>query len=221
MPGPYHTQLSLPPEGDTSVLSSSSLFPSLSFSPPVPPKLHDDQYKYMSQLLSLEACTIDESGQLPDYLCRIVTPLKLQALQEALQGHPDQAFAEYILQGTRKGFRIGCERSRISLKSCSKNRLSAMEQLEVVENYLGAELQAGQIVKIRPQEKERLPGLQCSPFGVIPKKNRPGKWRPIVDLSVPDGHSVNESELTSLSYVSVNEVVIGLLQCGKGAAKVP
>ena len=55
---------------------------------------------------------------------------------------------------------------------------------------------------------------------MIPKKNRPGKWRLIIDLSSPDGHSVNDGiskELTSLTYMSVDDVVRGLLQRGRGA----
>ena len=52
--------------------------------------------------------------------------------------------------------------------------LSATEQSQVVAKYLGEELQASRIVEIRCQE-QGLPRFQFSPFGVIPKKNRPGK----------------------------------------------
>ena len=50
-----------------------------------------------------------------------------------------------------------------------------------------------------------------SPIGVIPKKSKPNKWRLILDLSSPSGHNVNDGiakELASLSYVSVDEVVL-------------
>ena len=62
--------------------------------------------------------------------------------------------------------------------------------------------------------------FNSAPFGVIPKKNRPGKWRLIIDLSSPNGHSVNDGiskELASLTYMSVDDVVRGLLQRGRGA----
>ncbi len=39
------------------------------------------------------------------------------------------------------------------------------------------------------------------PFGVIPKKGKPGKWRLIVNLSAPDGHSVNDSIARELASV--------------------
>jgi len=40
------------------------------------------------------------------------------------------------------------------------------------------------------KEAQKL-AIHCSPFGVIPKKNKPGKWRLILDLSTPTDHSVN------------------------------
>lgn len=60
-------------------------------------------------------------------------------------------------------------------------------------------------------------GIHCSPFGVILKKNRP-KWLLILDLSSPQGYSVNDGikELVSLSYVSIDEVVSQILLLGQG-----
>ena len=58
-----------------------------------------------------------------------------------------------------------------------------------------------------------------NPFGVIPKKHKPGKWRLIVDLSAPEGHSVNDfvdKELCLLSYISVDDVARVVLQLGQG-----
>ena len=55
---------------------------------------------------------------------------------------------------------------------------------------------------------------------VIPKKSKPGKWRLIIDLSTPNGHSVNdgiEKEICSLSYVSIDEVVECILHFEPGA----
>jgi len=67
---------------------------------------------------------------------------------------------------------------------------------------------------------KEVPDLHFSPSEVIPKKNRPGKCRLIVDLSAPDGLSVNDAinkEWCSLSYVSVDDVVKCTLQKGRGA----
>ena len=55
---------------------------------------------------------------------------------------------------------------------------------------------------------------------MIPKKSKPGKWRLIIDLSTPNGHSLNdgiEKELCSLSYVSIDAVVECILHFEPGA----
>ena len=60
---------------------------------------------------------------------------------------------------------------------------------------------------------------QISPFGVIPKRE-PGKWRLIVDLSAPEGRSVNDGidhRLTSLQYVSMEDIVKKVRRLGRGA----
>ena len=63
------------------------------------------------------------------------------------------------------------------------------------------------------------PLLQLSPFGVIPKKGKPDKWRLIVDLSSPERQSVNEAirkDLCSVSYASLDHAVALAKSMGKG-----
>jgi len=53
-------------------------------------------------------------------------------------------------------------------------------------------------------------GVHCSPFGVIPQKGKPGKWRLILNMSAPEGFSVNDEipkDLYSLGYMSVDDLV--------------
>jgi len=53
---------------------------------------------------------------------------------------------------------------------------------------------------------------------VIPK-SQPEKWRIIIDLSHPKGHSVNDSiskPLCSLKYVTIDEAIKGIVQHGQG-----
>ena len=52
------------------------------------------------------------------------------------------------------------------------------------------ELAKGRVVG--PFSSPPLPHLHISRFGVIPEKHQPGKWCLILDLSSPDGHSVND-----------------------------
>lgn len=78
---------------------------------------------------------------------------------------------------------------------------SALEQQKVVKNYLLEELSANCIIQIQGSDAHL---VHCSPFGVIPKQNRPNKWRLIVDLSAPDGHSINDGidkDLASLAVI--------------------
>ena len=56
-------------------------------------------------------------------------------------------------------------------------------------------------------------------FSVLPKKHQSGKWRLITDLS-SEGASVNDaidSELCSLSYVTVEEVARWAIRMGRSS----
>ena len=128
---------------------------------------------------------------------------------------PDQVFVQYILRSIKGGFRIGFNSKPVSLKSKGVNLLSASDQPAVVDKYLEAELEAGRVIEVQASDHNI---VHCSPFGVIPKRNRPGKWRLIVDLSAPEGYSVNDGidkELASLSYVSIDDVA-GIVRYGHG-----
>ena len=88
------------------------------------------------------------------------------------------------------GFRIGVDRHIHRFKPCRKNMMSASQYSQVVEEYLASELEAGRVVG--PLDLQKYPQVQVSPFGVIPKSHQPNKWRLIVDLSSPEGKSVND-----------------------------
>ena len=88
----------------------------------------------------------------------------------------------------------------------------AGEYPEVVRDYIAKECLLWRL--LGPFDPQGLPGVHTSRFGVIPKGNS-GNWRLILDLSAPEGFSVNdgiEPGLCSLSYVSV-EVI---LRMGRG-----
>ena len=64
------------------------------------------------------------------------------------------------------------------------------------------------------------PNLQVSSFGVIPKKGQSGKWCLIVDLSSPDGASVNDGinpDKFTLHYITVDQVIHMVSSFGGGA----
>ena len=60
---------------------------------------------------------------------------------------------------------------------------------------------------------------QVSPIGLIPKPHQPGRWRLIVDLSLPRGSSVNDAisvDRFHLHYTSVLEAAALIRHLGKG-----
>ena len=137
-------------------------------------------------------------------------------------GHEDQIFVKYILQGIAEGFRVGFnyQQHTASLQSRRRNMVSATQSPQVVSDYLMEEVTLNRVTELPSEEAAGKIGVHCSPFGVIPKKNTPGKWRLIVDLSSPEGHSVNDGidrEQCSFSYTSVDEVAGVILQLGQGA----
>ena len=131
--------------------------------------------------------------------------------------HPNQAFAQYICTGIKQGFHIGFNYQLARCRSAKGNMKSVQEHKEVVEQYIGVECGAKRL--LGPFNRDDYPHVQVSPFGVIPK-SEPGKWRLILDLSSPQGQSVNDGiskELCSLSYVSVDDVATKVVGAGRGA----
>ena len=57
--------------------------------------------------------------------------------------------------------------------------------------------------------------MHVSGFGVISKRHQTDKWRLIVDLSSPDGNSVNDRATCSLSYVTVDVIAQVALQLAR------
>lgn len=155
------------------------------------------------------------------WLSGVVTPLKIEQWASMLRDHPDRAFANYVTSGIGNGFRIGFSRTGEfgpKLSSARKNMRSANENPEVIADYLREESQRG--VLLGPFGRHEAPDIHLSRFGVIPKANKPGKWRLIVDLSHPEGKSVNDGispDLCSLHYLKVDEVARRLLKLGPGA----
>ena len=182
----------------------------------------DGEYVYTADLLKLDACRDREckgKSTVQERLAGVFSPLLLPQWEAMLESHPDREYVNYILSGIRDGFRIGYARSgeKGKLSGARKNMHSADENHQVVTEYLEAEMRRG--VVLGPFHPAEIPELHINRFGVIPKSGRPGKWRLIVDLSHPDGRSVNsgiDSELCSLSYAQVDDVVEQLVRMEPG-----
>ncbi len=147
---------------------------------------------------------------------RVVTPLLWQQWEKELEEHPDRAWVEFLIRGVRHGFRVGHDQSTTVLKVQRGSMYKTSQHKGIVSDYLQNELRERRIWRV----EEGMECVQCSPFGVIPKKGKPGRWRLIVNLSAPDGHSVNDGvskELSRVTYTSVDEVAGRVVELGRGA----
>ena len=150
----------------------------------------------MQNLIELEACSNTTGPALT------IQPLPPHAWEPFLTCMPDQRFAAYLRRGINLGFRIGFDRDS-PLKSSRRNHSSVYQLMPQVDSYLHDEISANRLTLVPPSTQ-----IHINPMGLIPKKNRPGKFRLIVDLSAPQGKSVNDgisSQWCSFKYTSINE----------------
>ena len=143
--------------------------------------LLDWRYQYTDQLLYLEQDGVKHEleSNLPEPLGRVVTLLKVEAWKTYLTNHPDRAFVDYLLRGIRLGFRIGCKSQASLLKSSKANMVSTIQHPQVVSEYTEKEVQANHMYLVGAAHDDLAKKIHC---GVIPKMNKPNKWRLILDL---------------------------------------
>ena len=175
------------------------------------------EYRYMEDLLELDRRRRVPTPDVPPALTSNPSHLSAETWQLSLAEHPDTRLKEYVINGIRDGFRIGYDYQHHACKCAKHNMLSTLEHPGVVHAYIAEECVEGRL--LGPFDPASLPSVQVSRFGVIPK-NTAGKWRLILDLSWPDGHSVNDGidpDLCSLSYVSVDDAARAATRLGQGA----
>ena len=96
---------------------------------------------------------------------------------------------------------------------------SAFDHPSVIDAYLQNEVSCGRVAG--PFSTPPFTDLHISRFGVVPKNNQPGKWCLILDLSSPDGHSVNDGipkAPFSIQYVTVDSFINGIMPRGRGTS---
>ena len=121
---------------------------------------------------------------LPGTALGVHTPLSVKAWSLLLADHPNRVWVDSSLKGLERGVRVGFDPNS-SFWPAHTNLLSASSHPEVVQRYLDAELACGNVAG--PYSPKQLPaGVMFKHFGVIPKPNKPGKWRLIVDV-IPSG----------------------------------
>jgi len=78
---------------------------------------------------------------------------------------------------------------------------SVFNQPSIIDAYLENEVSCDQVAG--SFSSPPFTDLDISCYGVVPKSNQPGKWHLILDLSSPDGQSVNDSIPKTPSLVLV------------------
>ena len=143
--------------------------------------------------------------RLPQSALGIHTPLRVDVWSDSLLHHPNREWVSGLLTGLWEGVHIGFDRTTLH-KSARANMQSASDHPEVVQQYLDNELQSGNLAG--PFLPSQVDDVTINRFGVIPKHHKPGKWRLIVDLSYPQGFSINDgisSADSSMVYSSLDD----------------
>ena len=125
-----------------------------------------------------------------------------------------QVFADYLRRGLAQGFKIGFDRSH-PLGRSEDNYVSATRRPTHVSKYIEGEAAAGRLRLVHPSTR-----VHTSPVGLVPKDHMPDRFRLIINLSAPEGASVNDGiadSLTSLQYSHVADAVVLIKLAGAGA----
>ncbi len=163
---------------------------------------------------------VKSSGS-PNYVgTRVVVPsgLNLDAWNSLLDEYEDASVANYM----RYGWPIGAYSQVPATVSKIKNHSDAIRFPLHVDTYISKEVGFG--ATLGPFSKNPLPGvLHLSPINTVPKKDSHQR-RVIVDLSCPEGASVNdaihksfhEGEYTNLHYPSTDDLADQVAEAGVG-----
>ncbi|CAI8040086.1 hypothetical protein GBAR_LOCUS22339, partial [Geodia barretti] len=83
-----------------------------------PRQLHNP-HPWTEKLLTLDRCRPTNEPPVTRMITGITTLLRWREWEEAMAGHPDRRFREYIALGIHQGFRIGFDRrSGVAPRSC-------------------------------------------------------------------------------------------------------
>ncbi|KAG8952221.1 hypothetical protein FRC04_004928 [Tulasnella sp. 424] len=129
-------------------------------------------------------------------LHRIVTPLKADAWERALQETDLNAKFGDIVVGICQGFRLGTSEIPLLHTLIHRNHQSAKANPEAIIKHINKELNAGRYLgPYQIKELEHTIGpFRASPLGAVPK-SEPGEFRIIQDFSYP----VNSSRTPSVN----------------------
>ena len=155
-----------------------------------------------------------DSSFTPPLLSSPTTPIVIPNLATELKNHPNQKFASDLLHDLQWGCRLGYTGPRSP--RVTPNLKSATLHPQAVSAALAKEVSRGHTAG--PFQVPPIQNLQCSPLGVVPKKD--GTWRIIMDLSSPHGSSVNDfisKDTYTLHYATFDQALALVARHGQNA----
>ena len=143
------------------------------------------------------------------------TPIKVAVLLDLLVEYPQLQDADILRKGFTEGFSLGYKGPR--LPRDSQCLASAAARPDIVHHKLASEIALGRIAG--PFAECPFTNLQCSPIGLIPKRD-PNSFRLIQHLSFPVDNTINDfidRDLCAVHYASFDNAVALALSAGEGA----
>ena len=128
------------------------------------------RYRYIADLQALDSCRAPQFLLPSSRFATVVTSLKGDRWQRALQDHPDQGFVTYIVEGINSGFRVGFRRGSVQCISAKRNMPSASQCVQQIDEFLGSECAAGRI--LGPFDSTTVPTLHSNQLKAVPKKTQ-------------------------------------------------
>lgn len=148
------------------------------------------------------------------------SPINIRQLQQDLLFHNYNQYVDYLIQGFLHGFDTKVSVINIPIKEC-KNLLSAVKQKVIVQELIEKEVQKGFLSG--PYDTLPFDSYRVSPIGIAEGKYS-HKKRLMVDLSSPHDSEIHQSinnlidkEECSLSYVTIDDAIRHIIECGRGA----
>lgn len=103
------------------------------------------RYRHTQELLALDVCRPLQREKIPGVLEGRASPLDVHEWRSALATVPDRNFADYIVTGIEKGFRVGFQYANHLAQSARQNMPSAEACAQPVEQFLEGEAAASQV----------------------------------------------------------------------------
>ena len=145
------------------------------------------QYQYTQDLLALEAIPLQPLS----HGFSVARVLPIGKWNPYLSCHPDQVFANYLRRGLTQGFKIDCSHP---LGWSEDNYISATQRPAHVIKYIEGKAAVGRLRLVHPSTR-----VHTSPVGLVPKDHMPDRFHLIINLSAPEGASVNNGIVDSLA----------------------